>query len=87
MVRLKGINVGIALRMCVHICAQLCRLFANWWTGACKAPLSMEFPRQEYWSRLPLPTPRDLTDPGMEFTSLALVEDSLPLCHLGFNSV
>ena len=26
MVRLKGITVGIALRMCVHMCAQLCRL-------------------------------------------------------------
>ena len=25
-----------------------------------QAPLSMGFPRQEYWSRLPCPSPRDL---------------------------
>ena len=28
-----------------------------WTTVACQAPLSMGFPRQEYWSGLPLPTP------------------------------
>ena len=28
------------------------------WTIACQAPLSMGFPRQEYWSRLPFPSPR-----------------------------
>ena len=26
----------------------------------------MEFPRQVYWSGLPLPTPGDLPDPGIE---------------------
>ena len=31
----------------------------------------MEFSRQEYWSGLPIPTPRDLPDPGIESTSLA----------------
>ena len=35
-----------------------------------QAPLSMEFPRQEYWSRLPCPPPGDLLDPGIEPTSL-----------------
>ena len=29
-------------------------------------PLSMGFPRQEYWSGLPFPPPGDLHDPGME---------------------
>ena len=28
------------------------QLFATPWTGACQAPLSMEFSRQEYWSGL-----------------------------------
>ena len=28
------------------------------WTIAHQAPLSMEFPRQEYWSGLPFPTPK-----------------------------
>ena len=27
------------------------------WTVACQAPLSMEFSRQEHWSRLPFPSP------------------------------
>ena len=31
----------------------------------------MEFSRQEYWSRLPFPTPGDLPDPGMETVSSA----------------
>ena len=32
-------------------------LFAAPWTVACQAPLSMEFSRQEYWSRFPFPSP------------------------------
>ena len=28
-----------------------------------------DFPRQEYWSQLPFPPPRDLPDPGIETTS------------------
>ena len=31
-----------------------------------QAPMSMEFSRQEYWSRLPFPTSGDLADPGIE---------------------
>ena len=31
----------------------------------CQAPLSMGFPRQEYWSGLPFP-PGDLPDPGIK---------------------
>ena len=44
------------------------------WTVALQAPLSLGFPRQEYWSRLPFPVPRDLPDagdPGMEPVSFA----------------
>ena len=39
------------------------------WTVAYQAPLSMGFPRQEYWSGLPFPTQRDLPNPGIELTS------------------
>ena len=35
-----------------------------------QAPPSMGFPRQEYWSRLPFPTPRDLLNPRTEPASL-----------------
>ena len=42
------------------------------WTVAHQAPLSMGFPRQEYWSALLFPSPGDLPDPGMEPVSPAL---------------
>ena len=38
----------------------------------------MEFSKQEYWSGLPFPSPRDLSDPGIKPRSLALQADSLP---------
>ena len=44
-----------------------CVLFVTPWTvGAYHAPLSMGFSRQEYWSRLPFPSPEDLPNPGIE---------------------
>ena len=42
------------------------RLFATPWTVAHQAPLSMGFPRQEYWSGLPFLSPGDLSDPGIK---------------------
>ena len=48
------------------------------WTVAHQAPRSMGFPREEYWSGLPFPSPADLPDPGIEPMSPALQEDSLP---------
>ena len=41
------------------------RLFMTPRTVAYQAPPSMEFSRQEDWSGLPFPSPRDLPDPGM----------------------
>ena len=46
------------------------RLFVTLWTAARQAPLSMGFPRQEYWSGLPFPPAGDLADPGIEPRSL-----------------
>ena len=40
--------------------AQSCLTLATPWTIACQPPLSMEFSRQEYQSRLPFPPPGDL---------------------------
>ena len=40
------------------------------WTVACQAPLSMRFPRQQYWSGFPYPPPRDLPNPGIKPASL-----------------
>ena len=46
--------------------------FATPWPIACQAPLSTGFPRQEYWSELPFPSPGGLPDPGIEPASPAL---------------
>ena len=48
------------------------------WTVAHKGPLSMEFSRQEYWSRLSFPTPRDRPKPGVKLGSPALQADFSP---------
>ena len=44
-------------------------------------PLSMGFPRLEYWSGLPFLSQGDLPDPGTEPASPELQADSLPLSH------
>ena len=52
-------------------------LFETLWVVAHQAPLSMELSKQEYWSKLPFPSPGDLPDPGIEpvsSTSSALVD-------------
>ena len=48
-----------------------CSVMSLWLfaTVACQAPLSMGFSRQEYWSRLPFPSPGDLPDPGIKAAS------------------
>ena len=57
----------------MHLCAQLLspiQLFVPPWTVACQAPLSMEFPRQEFRSGLPFPPPGDLPNIGIKAASL-----------------
>ena len=53
------------------------QLFATLWTVAYQASPSMGFSRQEYWSRLPFPSPGDLPDPGIEPGFPALEVDAL----------
>ena len=45
------------------------RLFVTPWTVARQDPLSMGFPRQEYWSGLSFPLPRDVPASGIESES------------------
>ena len=84
-----------------HICApsyccavaQLC-LFGTPWAVAHQAPLSMGFPRQEYWSGLVFAPPKDLLNPAIEpvspsapalagrsFATSAILEDELEDCN------
>ena len=58
----------------IHVCMLSCfshvQIFAALWTEAHQAPLSVGFPRQEYWSGSPCPPPEDLPSPGIEPTCL-----------------
>ena len=69
------------------VCMLTCVwLFVTQWTVACQAPLSMECSRQEYCRGLPFPTPRDLSDPGIQPHLLCFLHwqvDSLPLVPPG----
>ena len=61
--------------VCVCVCVQSLshvKLFANPWTIARQAPLSMGFSGQEYWSGLPFPSPGDFPNPGIKPTSPTL---------------
>ena len=46
------------------------QLLATPWTVVPQAALCLGFPRQEYWIRLPFPSPWDVPDPGIKPTSL-----------------
>ena len=72
--------------LCVSILSHFShiQLFANLWTVAYQAPLSMGFSKQKLWSELPHPPLGDLPDTGMKPTpplSPALQVDSLVLSH------
>ena len=69
-------KLGICCNLCVLsdliqecgccLVAKLCQtLFVIPYTVACQVPLSVEFPRQEYWRGLPFPPPGDILDPGI----------------------
>ena len=57
------------------------------WTVAHQSPLFVGFPRKEYQSKLPLPSPGDLPNPGIEPASPTMQADSLPLSHQGSSFV
>ena len=68
--RLTEHSQCVYVYMCVYCFFSHVQLFATLWTLACKAPLSMGFSRQEYWSGLPCPPPGELPNPGVKPASL-----------------
>ena len=64
-------------------CLVMSSSFVTPWTVTHQAPLSMGFPKQDYWSGLPFLSPGDLPNSGIEPTSPAWQVGSLPLIHLG----
>ena len=57
--------------------AKSCPAPATPLTAVRQAPLSMRFPRQEYWSGLPFPSSGTLSDPGSKPMSLVLQTEPL----------
>ena len=69
--REKRARIGYRERIYDLCACYRVQLFAAPWTITRQAPLSMEFSMREYWSRLPFPSPGDLTNPGIKPMSLA----------------
>ena len=57
---------------CCVLSLSLIQLFATPWAVACQVPLSIGFPRPEYWSGLPFASPGDLPNPGIKPASPVL---------------
>ena len=79
-------NASKPMHTCMLSCYSHVRLCVTLWTVACQIPLSMGFSRQEYWSGLTCPPPRDLPEPGIELCLLHLLPwqaSSLPLAPPG----
>ena len=94
----KNIVLNIGICVCIH--TQSCSLllfshkvvsysFEIPWILAHQTPLSVGFPRQEYWSGSPFPSPGDLPKPGIKpkchycaVLSQSVVSDFLQPCGL-----
>ena len=82
------LHIHICMKyVCLYVFTLLCACstvpnFETSWTVAHQPPLSMGFPRQEFWSGLPFPPPDDLPDPGIKPTSPALVGGFFNHCDI-----
>ena len=71
----RGAGIWKTLKPPVCVCSVASAVsdsFAIPWTVPSQALLSMGFPRQDYWNRLPFPSPGDPPDPGLKPMSPAL---------------
>ena len=62
---IKEITVETTMKNLAQLLSHI-QLFVTPWTVAHQAPLSMGFPRQEYWRGLPFPPPGDLAYQGIK---------------------
>ena len=88
--RITVVDTQHGIRVCVLSCVTL---FATQFTVSHQVPLSVEFPRQEYWSEVPFPSAGVLPHPGIEpasYVSPALAggffttvpPGKLPACYI-----
>ena len=90
-VAISFFTIYICMCVCVCVCVYCCCLVAKLCPTLLRPhglkPTRLfypwDFPRQDYWSGLPLPSPRDLPDPGIKPVSPELQADSLPLSRKG----
>ena len=78
-------NTGdcVCVCVCLHTRAQSCLTLCNPMDRSLPGSSLYGISRQKCWSGLPVPSPRDLPDPGIEPMSPALQADSLLLSHQG----
>ena len=74
---MDDIDMGILLLLLLLTRFSRVWLCATSWTAAYQAPLSMGFSRQEYWSGVPLPSPRY----GYGAAATQSLQSCLTLCH------
>ena len=67
-----GVCIYCEMICCCLVAKSYIRLLVTPWPIACQTPLSMGFPRQEYCSGLPFPSPGDRPDSGIQPASPAL---------------
>ena len=65
----ESLHSSIPLFYFMFMRAQSCLILETLWTVVQQATLSMEFSRKVYWSRLPCPSPGNLSDPEIEHTA------------------
>ena len=71
---------------CCYLVAKSSLTLATLWTAAHQDPLSLGFPKQEYWGGFPFPPPGDLPDAGSNLCLFCLLHwqlGSLPLRRQG----
>ena len=72
-INLSFVNLRLLWDQCRCLFAQWCLILCDpVGSTAHQVPLSMGFPRQEYWRGLPFPSPGDLSHPWIEPASPAL---------------
>ena len=73
---IKGAVVHHTMELLLFCCSIVSNFSVTPWTTPYQSPLSMGFPRQEYWSGLSFPSPEGLPNPGIEPVSPALAGGS-----------
>ena len=74
---IQMVNVDLFVCFCCFSVTKSCLILCNLMDRRHQTPLSMGFPRQEYWSGLPFPSPGVLANSRIKPMSPALLADSV----------